>query len=77
MVEAELALSADGDFLALRTSNLSNIGAYPTSFIPLIKGIEIMPLTYRLPDRVRARAGGDEQHAADLSLSQRRPAGPE
>ena len=49
VVEAELALSAEGDFLALRTSNLSNIGAYPTSFIPLIKGIEIMPLTYRLP----------------------------
>ena len=49
VVEAELALSADGEFLALRTSNTSNIGAYPISFIPLIKGIEIMPLTYRLP----------------------------
>ena len=49
VVEAELALGADGEFLALRTSNTSNIGAYPISFIPLIKGIEIMPLTYRLP----------------------------
>lgn len=48
VVEAELAIAADGTFLALRTDNLSNIGVYPTSFIPLIKGIEVMPVTYRL-----------------------------
>lgn len=49
VIESELALDENGMFLALRTSNLSNIGVYPTSFIPLIKGIEIMPLTYKLP----------------------------
>ena len=49
VVEAALAFSAAGDLLALSTSNLSNVGAYPTSFIPLVKGIEIMPVTYRLP----------------------------
>lgn len=57
VVEAELALSRDGDILALRTSNLSNIGVYPKSFVPLVKGVEIMPLTYALPTAfARARA---------------------
>ena len=57
VVEAELALAEDGRILALRTSNLSNIGAYPLSFIPLVKGIEIMPVTYALPTAAaRARA---------------------
>jgi carbon-monoxide dehydrogenase large subunit len=57
VVEAALAVAADGRILALETSNLSNIGAYPFSFIPLIKGIEIMPVTYALPvASARARA---------------------
>ncbi len=56
-VEAELALDRDGRILALRTSNASNIGAHAVSFMPLVKGIEIMPLTYRVPAATaRARA---------------------
>jgi len=38
-VSAELALDADGRFLALRTSNLSNVGAHSGSYVPLVKGV--------------------------------------
>jgi carbon-monoxide dehydrogenase large subunit len=56
-VEAELALDAAGDFLALRTSNLSNLGAYAASFVPLTKGTELSTSIYRTPvARARARA---------------------
>ncbi|MBM3486533.1 MAG: xanthine dehydrogenase family protein molybdopterin-binding subunit [Alphaproteobacteria bacterium] len=57
VVSAALAFDADGRILALRSDNLSNIGAYAISYLPLIKGIEIMNLTYRIPAAfVRARA---------------------
>ena len=56
-VEAELALDADGNFLAFRTSNLSNLGAYAASFVPLTKGTELSTSLYRTPiARARARA---------------------
>ena len=56
-VEAEFALDAEGNFLALRTSNLSNLGAYAASFVPLTKGTELMSSLYRIPAaRARARA---------------------
>jgi carbon-monoxide dehydrogenase large subunit len=56
-VAAELALDAQGDFLALRASNLSNLGAYAVSFVPLTKGTELMTSLYRTPAaRVRAQA---------------------
>ena len=56
-VEAELALDADGNFLALRASNLSNLGAYSLSFVPLTKGTELMSSLYRIPvANARARA---------------------
>jgi carbon-monoxide dehydrogenase large subunit len=56
-VLAELALDADGNFLALRASNLSNLGAYAASFVPLTKGTELMTSIYRTPvARARARA---------------------
>ncbi len=48
VVRAELALSADGRFEGLRIHNIGNIGAHAVSFVPLIKGIEIFPLTYRI-----------------------------
>ncbi|MCC6474939.1 MAG: xanthine dehydrogenase family protein molybdopterin-binding subunit [Burkholderiales bacterium] len=55
-VEAELALDAGGRFLALRLSNLSNLGAHAASIIPLRKGVSIMTGQYRIPAaRVRAR----------------------
>jgi carbon-monoxide dehydrogenase large subunit len=56
-VAAELALDAEGDFLALRTSNLSNLGAYAASFVPLTKGTELSTSLYRTPvAQARARA---------------------
>ena len=56
-VDAALALDADGRFLGLRISNVSNIGAHAVSFIPMIKGVEIFPLTYRVGAcHARARA---------------------
>jgi carbon-monoxide dehydrogenase large subunit len=56
-VEAELALDADGTFLALRSSNIGNAGAHTTNFSPLQKGVEIMSSIYRVPCvYVRARA---------------------
>jgi len=56
-VEAELALDRDGNFLAIRSSNLSNVGAHTASFVPLNKGAQLMTSVYRVPTAyVRARA---------------------
>jgi aerobic carbon-monoxide dehydrogenase large subunit len=56
-VEAELALGAEGRFLALRGSNISNVGAHTVSFVPLTKGISVMSSIYHIPAAwVRARA---------------------
>src|SRR5215472_7238171 len=56
-VEAELALDARGNFLALRASNLSNAGAHSASHVPLSKGASIITSVYRFPTaHVRARA---------------------
>jgi carbon-monoxide dehydrogenase large subunit len=49
VVEAELALDADGTFLAMRGSNVSNAGGHTTNFSPLRKGVEIMSSIYRVP----------------------------
>ena len=48
-VSAELALDADGKFLAMRGSNLVNQGAYALAFGPLNKGVEIMSSIYHVP----------------------------
>ena len=56
-VAAELALDAQGNFLALRSSNLSNAGAHSASHVPLSKGASVMTSVYRIPAAyVRARA---------------------
>jgi aerobic carbon-monoxide dehydrogenase large subunit len=56
-VSAELALDADGRFLALRTDNLSNVGAHSGSYVPLVKGIGLATSGYRIPNaHIRARA---------------------
>jgi carbon-monoxide dehydrogenase large subunit len=56
-VSTELALDAAGNFLAFRTSNLSNLGAYAASFVPLTKGTELSTSLYRTPvAHARARA---------------------
>jgi len=56
-VAAELALDAQGNFLALRSSNLSNAGAHSASHVPLSKGASLMTSVYRIPAaHVRALA---------------------
>ncbi|MBO0757059.1 MAG: xanthine dehydrogenase family protein molybdopterin-binding subunit [Bradyrhizobiaceae bacterium] len=55
--DTELALDGEGTFLALRGSNLSNIGAYAASIVPLRKGVGIISGLYRIPAaHFRARA---------------------
>jgi carbon-monoxide dehydrogenase large subunit len=47
--DAELALDAQGTFLAMRGTNIVDSGAYPISFGPLAKGVEIMTSIYHVP----------------------------
>src|SRR5580700_4912915 len=57
VVEAELALDAKGKFLAMRGSNLGNLGGHTTNFSMVQKGVEIMSSIYRMPAaHFRARA---------------------
>jgi aerobic carbon-monoxide dehydrogenase large subunit len=46
---AELALDADGTFLAFRAANTSNVGAHAVAYTPLNKGMAIATTVYRLP----------------------------
>ncbi len=56
-VSAELALDKDGRFLALRSSNLSNVGAHSGSYVPLVKGVGLATAGYRIPAaHIKARA---------------------
>ena len=56
-VDAELALDADGNFVALRGSAISNVGAHTVSFVPLTKGMGLLSSVYRIPAACfRARA---------------------
>jgi aerobic carbon-monoxide dehydrogenase large subunit len=56
-VTAELAIDREGNFLAMRGSNISNAGAHTTNYSPLQKGVEIMTTIYRIPAaHFRARA---------------------
>jgi len=48
-VRAELALDAEGRFLALRGANTSNLGAHAVSFHPLNKGMALTGTVYRVP----------------------------
>jgi carbon-monoxide dehydrogenase large subunit len=56
-VHAELALDADGTFLAIRGVNTSNVGAHVVSFHPLNKGMALTATVYRVPAvSIRGRA---------------------
>jgi carbon-monoxide dehydrogenase large subunit len=48
-VEAELALDEDGNFLAVRGSNLSNLGGHVAAFVSLQKGLGLMSSVYSIP----------------------------
>jgi len=45
----ELALDAQGNFLAFRGDNVSNLGAHAVSFIPLAKGVGVSTSVYHVP----------------------------
>jgi carbon-monoxide dehydrogenase large subunit len=56
-VEAELALDDKGRFIAMRGSNLGNLGAHTTNFAMVQKGVQMMSGIYRVPAAYfRARA---------------------
>src|SRR5438093_5142712 len=47
--QMELALDAEGNFLAVRGTNTSNVGAHAVSFIPLAKGVAVSASVYHVP----------------------------
>src|SRR6195256_2467583 len=47
--KVELALRQDGRFLAMRATNISNVGARAVSFSPLSKGSGLIPGSYDIP----------------------------
>jgi carbon-monoxide dehydrogenase large subunit len=48
-VEAELALDAQGRFLAVRSRNVSNLGGYAAAFVSLQKGMGLLSGVYHIP----------------------------
>ncbi|HEY4350033.1 MAG TPA: xanthine dehydrogenase family protein molybdopterin-binding subunit [Paraburkholderia sp.] len=73
-VEAEIALDKDGRFLALRGSNLSNVGAHTVSFVPLTKGIGLMSSVYDIPSACfRGRAVNSHTPSTNSYRSAGRP----
>jgi aerobic carbon-monoxide dehydrogenase large subunit len=49
VINCQLALDKEGRFLAIRGTNRLNVGAYPVTFVPLIKGVELMTGVYDIP----------------------------
>ncbi len=49
VTRVELALRADGRFLAMRATNISNVGARCVSLSPLSKGAGLIPGSYDIP----------------------------
>jgi carbon-monoxide dehydrogenase large subunit len=73
-VEAELALDARGNMLALHARNTGNLGAQTVIFTPLIKGAELMTSVYRLPvAHVHARSAVSNTAPTNSYRSSGRP----
>jgi carbon-monoxide dehydrogenase large subunit len=49
VTKVELALRKDGRFLAMRATNISNVGCRAVSFSPLSKGSGLIPGSYDIP----------------------------
>jgi carbon-monoxide dehydrogenase large subunit len=49
VTKVELALRQDGRFLAMRATNISNVGCRAVSFSPLSKGSGLIPGSYDIP----------------------------
>ena len=57
LTRVELALAADGRFLAMRADNISNVGGWCVSLSPLSKGSALITGSYDIPAAtLRARA---------------------
>ena len=57
LTRVELALAADGRFLAMRADNVSNVGGWCVSLSPLSKGSALITGSYDIPSAtLRARA---------------------
>ncbi|MGZ7246571.1 molybdopterin cofactor-binding domain-containing protein, partial [Streptococcus pyogenes] len=53
----ELALDANGRFLAARGEVICNVGAHSVMYVPLLKCSELLTSVYRVPTaHIRARA---------------------
>ena len=77
IVEGELALDADGNFLAVRVYNLADMGAYLTAFGPMMPAVNMqknLPSLYRTPVVAIAHPVRVHQHRADRPVPGRRPA---
>ena len=75
VTKVELALDADGRFLAMRATNISNVGARCVSLSPLGKGAGADPRLLRHSGRDAARASPSSPTPCRPGLSQLRPAG--
>lgn len=70
----ELALTADGRFLALRASNVMNVGAHCVSLSPLAKGAGLITGSYDIPvASLRARAVYSNKAPNSVMRSSGRP----
>ena len=57
VTEAELALDADGRFLAMRSVNTGNLGSHAVSFVPVARGPTVMTGLYDIPSAETATKG--------------------
>src|SRR5438105_6946292 len=74
VTKVELALRADGKFLALRASNVSNVGAHCVSLSPLSKGSGLVTGSYDIPAAtLRSRAVFTNTMATNPYRSSGRP----
>lgn len=74
VTKVELALRADGKFLAMRASNLMNVGAHCVSLSPLAKGAALITGSYDIPvASLRARAAFSNTTPNNVLRSSGRP----
>jgi len=74
VTKVELALRADGKFLAMRASNLMNVGAHCVSLSPLAKGAGLITGSYDIPvASLRARAAFSNTTPNNVLRSSGRP----
>jgi carbon-monoxide dehydrogenase large subunit len=72
--KVELALRADGRFLAVRADNISNVGAFCVSLSPLGKGAALITGSYHIPAAtLRARAAFTNTMPTNAYRSSGRP----